>query len=54
LGFDVVEEAIAPPRFSTWFNSRRIYEHCGDIPAVELEALYYQQNKIRQPAEISN
>jgi hypothetical protein len=35
------------------FNNRRIYEHCGDMTPVELEALYSQRNQIRQQAELS-
>ena len=27
-----------------WFNNRRLYETCGDIPPAELEAAYYSQN----------
>lgn len=27
-----------------WFNHRRLYEACGDIPPAELEAAYYSQN----------
>jgi transposase InsO family protein len=31
-----------------WFNHRRLYEYCGDIPPVELETAYYAQR--RRPA----
>ena len=24
-----------------WFNNRRIYEYCGDMPPVKLERLFY-------------
>ena len=27
-----------------WYNHRRLYEACGDIPPAELEAAYYSQN----------
>jgi len=27
-----------------WFNHRRLYETCGDIPPAELEAAYYSHN----------
>jgi putative transposase len=27
-----------------WFNRHRLFEACGDIPPVELEAAYYRQN----------
>jgi len=45
---------IATLEWVDWFNNRRIYEHCGDMPPAELETLYYQQNEARQPAELSN
>ena len=35
-------------RWVDWFNHRRLYEYCGDIPPVELEAAYYAQH--RRPA----
>jgi putative transposase len=27
-----------------WFNHRRLFEACGDIPPAELETAYYRQN----------
>lgn len=27
-----------------WFNRRRLFETCGDIPPAELETAYYRQN----------
>jgi putative transposase len=24
-----------------WFNNRRLYEYCGDMPPVKLERLFY-------------
>ncbi len=32
-----------------WFNNRRLLEPIGNIPPVELEELYYEQQ--RSPAE---
>jgi hypothetical protein len=26
---------------ASWFNHRRPYEHCGDIPPAELKEAYY-------------
>ena len=26
-----------------WFNHRRLYEYCGDVPPAELETAYYAQ-----------
>jgi len=37
-----------------WFNHRRLYEHCGDVPPAELEAAYYRHQGTRQTAEFSN
>jgi len=36
------------------FNHRRLYEHCGDVPPAELEALYYRRRTAQPPAELSN
>jgi putative transposase len=35
---------IATLEYTDWFNHRRLYEACGDIPPAELEAAYYSQN----------
>ena len=35
---------IATLEYVDWFNHRRLYEACGDIPPAELEAAYYRQN----------
>lgn len=35
---------IATLEYVDWFNHRRHYEACGDIPPAELEAAYYSQN----------
>jgi putative transposase len=39
---------VATAEWVHWFNHRRLYEHCGDIPPVELETAYYAQQ--RRPA----
>jgi putative transposase len=39
---------LATARWIDWFNHRRLYEYCGDVPPVELEAAYYAQR--RRPA----
>ena len=38
------EVEIATLEYVDWFNHRRLYEACGDIPPAELEAAYYSQN----------
>jgi len=40
---DEVEYATA--RWVDWFNHHRLYEHCGDIPPVEMETAYYSQHQ---------
>jgi putative transposase len=35
---------IATLEYVDWFNYRRLYEACGDIPPAELEAAYYSHN----------
>jgi putative transposase len=39
---------VATAEWVHWFNHRRLYEYCGDIPPVELETAYYAQR--RRPA----
>lgn len=40
---DDVEYATA--EWVDWFNHRRLYEYCGDIPPAELETAYYAQHQ---------
>jgi len=49
---DDVEYATA--EYVDWFNHRRLYEYCGDIPPAELEAAYYAQNSLTPPVEVSH
>jgi putative transposase len=35
---------LATLSYVDWFNHRRLYETCGDIPPAELEDTYYRQN----------
>ena len=44
----IEEVELATAEWVDWFNHRRIYEYCGDIPPVDLEAAYYAQH--RRPA----
>jgi putative transposase len=37
---------LATLEYVDWFNHRRLYEACGDIPPAELEAAYYRQNAV--------
>jgi putative transposase len=49
---DAVE--IATAEWVDWFNHRRLYEYCGDIPPVELETAYYARQAAQPPAELSH
>ena len=37
---------LATLEYADWFNHRRLYEACGDIPPAELENAYYRQNAV--------
>lgn len=39
---------LATAKWVDWFNRRRIYQYCGDIPPVDLETAYYARH--RRPA----
>ena len=41
----VEDVEIATLEYVDWFNHRRLYEACGDIPPAELEAAYYRQQQ---------
>jgi len=49
---DAVEYATA--EWVDWFNHRRLYEYCGDIPPVEAENHYYAQHQAQPIAEPSH
>jgi putative transposase len=48
---DLVE--IAPAEWVDWFNHRRLYEYCGDIPPADLETAYYAHHEAQPTAELS-
>jgi putative transposase len=49
---DAVE--IATAEWVDWFNHRRLYEYCGDVPPAELEAAYYAHHHAQPHAEHSH
>jgi putative transposase len=49
---DLVE--IATAEWVDWFNHRRLYEHCGDIPPAEAEDHYYARQTAQPTAELSH
>ncbi len=48
---DQVEFAAA--EWVDWFNHRRLYEYCGDIPPAELEDAFYANHTAQPPAELT-
>ena len=36
-----------------WFNHRRLYEYCGDVPPAELEDAFYAHQTAQPPAELT-
>jgi putative transposase len=50
----VEQVEIATLEWVDWFNHRRLYEHCGDVPPAELEAFYYGEHRTTRIAEFSN
>jgi putative transposase len=49
---DAVEYATA--EWVDWFNHRRLYEYCGDMPPAQAEDLYYAHKTAQPPAELSH
>ncbi len=49
---DHVEFATA--EWVDWFNHRRLYQYCGDVPPAEMEAAYYAQHPAQQTAGLSH
>ena len=51
---NVDDVELATAEWVDWFNHRRLYEYCGDIPPAELEAAYYAQQPAQPTAELSH
>ncbi|WP_373864846.1 IS3 family transposase [Nocardia pseudovaccinii] len=45
---------LATAEWVDWFNHRRLYQYCGDMPPAEMEAAYYAQQSTQQSAELSH
>jgi putative transposase len=45
---------LATAEWVDWFNHRRLYGYCGDIPPAELEAAYYAHQPSQPAAELSH
>jgi putative transposase len=50
----VEQVELATAEWVDWFNHRRLYEYCGDVPPAELEAAYYRQNGAQHAAVLSS
>lgn len=50
----VDEVEIATAEWVDWFNHRRLYEYCGDIPPSDLEAAHYAQIGALREAELTH
>lgn len=49
----VDEVEIATAEWVDWFNHRRLYEYCGDIPPAELEEVHYARLTAPQPVALT-
>jgi putative transposase len=49
---DQVEVATA--EWVDWFNHRRLYQHCGDMPPAQAEAAHYAQQQTLATAGVSD
>jgi putative transposase len=45
----VEQVEYATAEWVDWFNHRRLYEYCGDIPPAELETAYYREHQPHHP-----
>ena len=50
----VEQVEVATLEWVDWFNHRRIYEYCGDMPPAECEGLYYRHHRTQHTAEFSD
>ena len=50
----VEQVELATAEWVDWFNHRRLYEHCGDLPPAELETAHYAHQHPQQSAELSH
>ena len=50
----VEDVELATAEWVNWFNHRRLYEYCGDLPPAEMEAAHYAHHRAQPIAELSN
>ena len=53
-GLFLLAAALATAEWVDWFNHRRLYEYCGDIPPAEMETAHYAQQPTPTLVEVSN
>lgn len=44
---------VATLEWVDWFNHRRLYQYCGDMPPAECEAFYHRHHRTQHNAEFS-
>ena len=44
---------LATAEWIDWFNHRRLYEFCGDVPPAELEEAFYARTTTQPPAGLT-
>ena len=44
---------LATAEWVDWFNHRRLYQYCGDIPPADLETAHYAQQEAQPTAELT-
>ncbi len=45
---------VAPAEWVDWFNHRRLYEYCGDMPPVQMEAAHDTHTLTPTPVEVTD
>jgi hypothetical protein len=54
LGRTIDQVEVATAEWVEWFNHRRIYEYCGDVPPAQTEATHYAHHLTKATAAVSN
>jgi len=51
---NVGDVEIAVAEYVDWFNHRRLYQHCGDMPPAQAQAAHYAQRQTLATAGVSD
>jgi transposase InsO family protein len=46
----VSEVTLATAEWAFWYNHERLHSWCGDVPPMEFEEAFWQDNLARHPA----